>query len=96
MSETPAKYENEGDNNFSANGRVVINGKEYKGKSISICNGEIIIDGKSVDNVGQVNSIKSGAMTITIHGDVANARRFLWGCRNNERRYAPTLLWTRS
>ena len=46
------------------NGRIVIDGREFRGSSVSIQNGKVTVDGvtQKGDLVGDVN--------ITIHGDV--------------------------
>lgn len=48
---------------------ININGKTYFGNSVSVSNGEVIIDGKRVDDHGA----KNGVMTIkVIDGEVGN------------------------
>lgn len=53
----------------SANGKTIINGKEYIGNNISVINNKVIIDGKDVtEDFG--NTIQN----ITINGDVSNVK----------------------
>lgn len=48
---------------------ITINGKQYFGKSVSVTNGEVIVDGKRVTDHGA----KNGVMTIkVIDGEVGN------------------------
>jgi hypothetical protein len=50
--------------NMSGSGRVVIDGKEFKGSNISISGNRVVVDGVTQDGelVGDIN--------ITVHGDV--------------------------
>lgn len=63
------------------NGTIVINGRKFSGKSVSITNGKIVIDGKPVDsdisekeiNVtieGNCENVENGSGYITVKGDV--------------------------
>ena len=47
----------------SINGTITVNGKKYKGQSVLVRNGEIIIDGTSVEKIGQAK------IDIHIHGN---------------------------
>ena len=48
----------------TGNGKVVIDGREFSGRSISIANGKVIVDGvtQSGELIGEIN--------VTVHGDV--------------------------
>lgn len=46
------------------NGRVVIDGREFHGNSVTISNGKVTVDGVVQD--GEL----SGPITVTVHGDV--------------------------
>ena len=46
------------------NGRVVIDGKEFKGNNVVIRNGKVIVDGKTQD--GEL----TGDVNVVVHGDV--------------------------
>lgn len=60
---------NNGDNvvNMQAVGKCIINGKSYSGKSITMINGKVFVDGKGVD-VDRVDI--SSANNILIKGKV--------------------------
>jgi hypothetical protein len=47
----------------SINGSITVNGKQYKGQSVIVRNGELIIDGVSVDKVGDPK------IEVHIHGN---------------------------
>ncbi|CAL7908687.1 hypothetical protein HMPREF1049_0118 [Fusobacterium necrophorum subsp. funduliforme ATCC 51357] len=49
--------------NIVTNGKIIINGKEYTGKNISIINNKVMIDGKEYQE-------EEKEIHITIHGDV--------------------------
>lgn len=63
---------------FSTNGSVTVNGVTYKGNNISIKNGKVIIDGKTVSeetqltiNVeGNVTDLQMGSGDLNIQGNV--------------------------
>jgi hypothetical protein len=46
------------------NGRIVVNGKEYRGNNIQIVNGKVVVDGVEQDE------IHDHKITVTVHGDV--------------------------
>ena len=50
--------------------KIVINGKQISGRSISIRDGKVIVDGKEVDNNEISNMVGSGHIKIEINGDV--------------------------
>lgn len=50
--------------NMSGNGRIVVDGREFKGRNISIKNNKVVVDGVEQDGelVGDIN--------VVVHGDV--------------------------
>lgn len=46
------------------NGRIVIDGREFRGNNVTINNGKVTVDGVVQD--GEL----SGPITVTVHGDV--------------------------
>lgn len=46
------------------NGRIVIDGREFRGNSVAISNGKVTVDGVVQD--GEL----SGPINVTVHGDV--------------------------
>ena len=64
------------------NGRVVIDGREFSGRSISICGNKVSVDGVTQDGelvgpisvsvIGDVDSLDNGSGSVLVHGNVGN------------------------
>ena len=54
-------------NIYGETSKIVINGKEYLGQHVEVKNGKII-----VDNVVQEQSVITGNISVTVHGNVSH------------------------